>query len=119
MSDDRNHDEFIDRAGRLLRQQTEELDADIRSRLTRARHRALESASRRRAPSPAWISAGATAAVAVLALGLWIGGQPGGSAEDPTQMAEDMDLLLSEESLELLEELEFYAWLDEGARDVG
>jgi len=119
MSDDRNQDEFIEKAGRLLRRQSEELDAGIRARLTRARHRALEQTGHRRMAVPIWVPAGLSAVVAALALALWLGAWPGGAGGDPNHMAEDMDLLLSEESLELLEELEFYAWLDEGSPDVG
>ena len=62
---------------------------------------------------PRWIaavSAAALAAVAVLAI--W---QGGGAPDRPVEAAalNDLELLLAPDEFEMLEELEFYAWLEE------
>lgn len=90
------------------------LDAQTRSGLARARARAIEAAGSR--GSPAWLApsrlvpAGALAAAGLAALVLWQNpGAPPAPVE--TTVLNDLDLLLEDEELDLLEELEFYAWL--------
>lgn len=54
-------------------------------------------------------------AAAAVAAGLIIGlpdSDPGYPELAATDVAEDMDLLLADESLEMLEDLDFYLWLD-------
>jgi len=95
------------------------LDAATRSRLTQARTRAM---SELQLPglAPRWMherprALVAGVAVAVLAGWLLI---PSGDPEHPSPQAlagsDDLELLLEDE-FEMLEELEFYAWLDEQA----
>ena len=106
------------RAKRLFDASVEYLDAPTRARLTRARARALERA---RTPTAAagllgargWAAAGAAAAVtAAVALLVWQGtpSRPGGV---DVAALDDLEILLGEDELEMLEELEFYAWLEE------
>lgn len=102
------------------------LDAGTLSRLNRARQRAV--ADRGRRASPAWrglLSAtGVAAAVAMVAVLL--------RAPDPATLpvvfpvdnpVDDAELLFGEDNLEMLEDLEFYIWMDEvdggRARDMG
>jgi hypothetical protein len=91
------------------------LDAATRSRLTQARARALEELAGRRGLSwsPRWlVPAGAAAAAALAAWLVLVGPEP---ADEPLQAADfgDLELLLAEEDLEMIEELDFYAWLEE------
>lgn len=90
-----------------------ELDGATRSRLCQARHAAVASAQRR--PRAVWwMPAAATAALAaVVALILPdLRPQPVPS-EASLAATDDLTLLMNEESLDLLEEMEFYAWLTE------
>ncbi len=116
--------DFEQRTQQLLRDSAEQLDARTRSRLTQARFTAVEAA-RRRSPLGAWrgwMPLGGVAA-AVLAAVVWSGGWERGVpaidspviATDVAQVGspfDDLDLIAADESLEMMEELEFYAWLD-------
>jgi len=111
--------EFAARAGQRLRDSAESLDAHTRSRLNQARQRALQELS----PRPLWhrhpvLAGAATAAVAVVALLMWqpIGNGPEGIAP-PALDAPDLELLMTDESLDMLEDLEFYTWL--ATEDLG
>ena len=112
-----NEDElsFIKKIKSNLVDGTEQLPAGIQSKLTRMRHEALDAGERRgffanfnlSNPALRWPSM-ATACVSVLAVFLYFQ-TPGGIHPD----FEDIDLLASEDPLELYEDLEFYAWLAE------
>lgn len=123
MTDKLNPDEqaFAERTGRRLRQSADELDAATQSRLNRARQRALDEmpAGTTRRPIGWWVPAGATAVAAVLVIGIW---QARGPGEMPVETgvelvpvtadeAVDFEILLEEGDLEMLEDLEFFAWL--------
>lgn len=109
-------DAFVKTAGELLRRSADDIDAATASRLNRARQAALADLPRRRRRAPWLVPALSTAAVGALAVGLWL--NRGGSPELPAtatpavESAADLDLLLATDSLEMLEDLEFYAWLD-------
>ncbi len=106
MTEDDANRRFEERARRLFREQAESLDGATRSRLAQARARALERQERPATFWP-WLSAGAVAAVAgVTAVAVL-------QTRDATLPLEDLDVLMADESLELLEDLEFYLWLDE------
>lgn len=107
---------FERRTKQLFDDSTAGLDAAMRSRLTRARHRALEEL----APGARgwrWSLVAPAGAVAVAALVAWlvVWQTPPPAAMDP-QVASlsDLEILLGEEDLELLdEEIDFYGWLEE------
>ncbi len=89
------------------------IDQRTRDELARRRRAALDAAGpgsfRTR-----WLPAGAAAAALVVGVMLVTGtpdrtGLPVAADDSEEQ---DMEILLAEESLELYEELEFYAWLD-------
>lgn len=100
------------------------LDANVRSRLTRARHAAVEALEQQRRP---WFRFAAlpAAGVATVALALCIGigvsffSGRGGDGQSPAAAAvvEDMELLEDADNLELIEDMDFYAWLDGDADD--
>ena len=110
---------FIKKIKDGLDRGTEQLPAGIQSKLTRMRHEALDAGERRGFfagfslwdPAFRWPGlaiAGATALAVVLYFQTPAGIQPN---------FEDIDLLASEDKLELYEELEFYAWLAEEEAD--
>jgi hypothetical protein len=136
---------WVLRARRLLDESAEHLDGAALSRLNQARQAALEArAGTRRAPSD-WLRAlGLGAVTAGLALVLWRGWSPeiapaGGAlpaAPAATQVvaaplandarahasplaAPDFELLADPENYAVIEDLEFYAWLEqsEGSQD--
>ena len=117
-----NH-EWINQAKMLLDQSAQGLDAATLSRLNRVRQAAL---ARPRA-APRWfLPAGmASACGLLLAVVAWYGHVPSGGAAPipPPLMAaassngSDIDLVSSDDSLELYQNLEFYAWLDAQDQD--
>ena len=84
----------------------ESLDAETASRITRARHRALEQIRTRR-PVYVWLPAGA---VATLCLALVIYSL---LPRAPVEQAPALDEVELISNLDLYENLEFYEWLDE------
>ncbi|UCG74309.1 MAG: hypothetical protein JSV45_08060 [Chromatiales bacterium] len=111
--------EFAARVGQRLRDSADSLDAQTRLRLNRARQKALEELS----PRPLWqrspaLAGAATAAVAVVALLMWQPIENGPEVVAPPAFdAPDLELLMTDESLDMLEDLEFYTWL--AAEDLG
>ena len=89
-------------------------DGSTSSRLTRARHRALQELG---TPSHGWqtrwLPAGAVAAAAAVLLVVMMGRLPDTTPGLTTEVATDLEILLDTDDLELIEELAFYAWLDE------
>jgi hypothetical protein len=121
MSDDVNGGSFERRTKRVFDDSVAALDAATRSRLTQARHRALEERQVVRGGGWRWalMPAGAVAATALVA---WFTVWQAPPARDAVQSAalDDLEILLSEEDLEMLdEELEFYGWLEEQPEFAG
>ena len=95
---------FVEQIRQQLDSSTDQLDELSVARLRAARIRALETTPRN---NRSWLAlATATAAVAVLAILLWQGpsGLPG--------PVDELDIIASGEDLELIEDLDFYDWLD-------
>ena len=94
----------------LFDESVEKLDAATLSRLNQGRQRAL--AELQSAPTP-WLrwapAAGVTAAVLVAVM---VAMPPQGEVEALPSSVADMEILLGEDSIEMLEELEFYALID-------
>ena len=115
MSDEKEIADFERRTKRVFDDSVAAVDAATRSRLTQARHRALEerASPRDRGWRSALVPAGAVAATALVAwLVVWQS-PPTSVAVQATPLA-DLEILLGEEDLEMLdEELEFYGWLEE------
>lgn len=121
MSNDNGQTPFERRAAELLRESADSLDAATRSKLTRARHAALENISVR----PAWLDlrvlapGGAVAAAAVLAVLLWH--NPGVRPAGETGAMDDIDLLADADAYEISQEsdLDFIEWAAAmGEKDV-
>jgi hypothetical protein len=113
-------DRLAQQSRRLLDESTHRLEPDIARRLVEARHHALrhrQAVARRWAwfaPAPGWIPAGgALASVAMVLLGLNFARQV-----EPATLPVELVLEVTElPEPELLEDLEFYAWLELEALD--
>lgn len=100
------------RAKDLLDQSADELDARTRSKLTQARHAATAELRHSRAnPWLRWAPVAAMALVAAIVVTLPTRNGP--QRESSPTLLEDFDLVADAENLELLQDVEFYAWLDE------
>ena len=104
----KSDEQLAKRAKALFDESVDALDAETLSRLNRGRQAALAAAGRRR---PAWtwmVPATGVAAAAAVAL-VVMRGPTLDAIEAPV---DDFEILLAEENIDMLEELEFYAWLD-------
>lgn len=119
--------QWTDQAKRLLDESAGNLDAAALSRLNRARQVALaQRAPRRRA---AWLllPAGFAGACAlVLALGVWharrpqtapLPAQPRAAVAGSALNSADLDMIASGNDMEMMQDLDFYAWLDAQDQD--
>ena len=105
--------ELTTQAKTLFDDSVERLDAATLSRLNQGRQKALQET---RVPGPAgewarWVPAGGLAAAAVVAVVVWQG-VPVEHSAPAAGTATDFEIMLSEDSLDMLEELEFYSWID-------
>ncbi len=101
---------FAEQAKRLFDQSVGELDGATLSRLNKGRHAALAELDKGRNVWTQWAPAVGVAAAAVFAVLLWTGG-PQVEDFDDTVTA-DIEILLTEDEFEMLEDLEFYSWID-------
>jgi hypothetical protein len=102
------------------------LDMPMRSRLTRARHAALDAAAASAGPwffrKPRWTPTAGVAAAGLLAVALWVGGASlhHGMPGTPASL-EDLDIVASSEgssgdALEMLQDdIDFYDFADKAA----
>lgn len=113
-------DAFLTQAAELFDDSVAGLDAQTRSRLNRGRQAALAAAAKS-GPGARWLAwapLGAAAAVTAVAIVTW-NGQEVPDAFTAPQAASDLEILMDGEELEMLEELEFYSWLELGDEDSG
>jgi hypothetical protein len=121
-------DSFEERTKALFHDSVERVDMRVRSRLTQARHAAMEAASTSRRP---WFfrvgvltpAAGVTAA-AILGAFLWLGsplGQHAVTVADGQSNLEDLEIVASSDEgsadpMDMLQDdIEFYDWADKAA----
>lgn len=100
---------LTEQAKRSFDESVDRLDAATLSRLNRSRHAALAEIGGRERQWLRW--APATGVAAALLLTVFVLRGPT-DVEVISAPANDLDILLSEESIEMLEDLEFYSWLD-------
>ena len=102
---------FGEKAKQLFDESVEGLDANTRSRLNHRRQAALAELATGRPVWVQWAPAAGVAAAVVFAVVLWTGNQP---VDDltPEASAADFEILLTEDSFEMLEDLEFYSWIE-------
>ncbi len=102
---------FADKAKQLFDESVEGLDAETRSRLNRGRQAALEEIRSARPVWVQWAPAAGVATAAVVAVVLWTGIPPVDELT-PEASASDFEILLTQDSFEMLQDLEFYSWID-------
>lgn len=109
MNEKDSNDTLIENIHSTLEASLEDIDAATQSKITQARYRALDQASRK-SQLQIWLPAGAvaTACVAVVMFSLL----PKTHVETTT-LVDDFDLISNIDDLEVLEELEFYEWLED------
>jgi hypothetical protein len=104
---------FASQAKELFDDSVERLDAATLSRLNKSRHQALAELQHTRLAGQwaRWMPATGVAAAALVTVIILQG--PGVEGpEPPAATVTDFEILLGEDSLEMLEELEFYSWID-------
>ncbi|HEY7638504.1 MAG TPA: hypothetical protein VH814_02180 [Steroidobacteraceae bacterium] len=112
ISNEPGDNELERKARTLFENSVEQLDARTRSKLTQARNRALDEV-KKGAGQRRWIWApiGGAALAAVAAVVVVSGGLRSGT-ETGALALEDIDIVADSENLDMLEDVEFYQWLD-------
>jgi hypothetical protein len=119
---------FEERSRALFHDSVDGLDFALRSRLTQARHAAIEAAAANRRPwfsrFGAWTPAAGVTAAAVLGAFLWLGsplGQHAATVADGLPNLEDLEIVASSDegsadTMDMLQDdIEFYDWADKAA----
>ncbi|MFT5132175.1 MAG: hypothetical protein ACI9SC_000639 [Gammaproteobacteria bacterium] len=109
MTENQSDDILIENIHSKLDASLLDIDAATQSKITQARHRALDQQANVRSIK-FWLPAGAvaTACIALVMLSL-----VSKTTIDETTPIDDFELISNIDDLELLEELEFYEWLEE------
>jgi hypothetical protein len=113
-----DENELATKARALFDDSVERLDAATLSRLNQGRQQALQEI-RETGPGgqwARWVPAGGVAAAAVVAVVMWQGTPVEHSAPE-AGTATDFEIMMGEDSLEMLEDLEFYSWVDMASLD--
>lgn len=111
---DRTDAQFAERSKSLFDDSVESLDAATLSKLNQRRQAALAEVAAK-APGVTWLRwmpASGLAAAAVLAVVMLRGPDLEPVPAIPDTAATDLEILFGEDSLEMIEELEFYSWID-------
>jgi hypothetical protein len=119
MNEQQDNENFSRQARRLFDDSVERLDAAALSRLNQGRHRALEELENGPAAFGHWIRwLPATGIAAAALIAVMLTGNPAPDVGDEPVSASDFEMLLEEDSLEMLEDLEFYSWLELSGADT-
>lgn len=120
-SNDRNDQEkddlFLKRSRDLFAESADSLDGQARSRLNRSRQEALaelDSGAISLGRWTQWAPVAGVASVAVVAVVL-LGGNPKIDQiidQSVSQPGSDFELLIAEDSFDMLQDLDFYSWID-------
>jgi hypothetical protein len=114
MMSEENDTAFVQKLREVLDETEAQTDPRIRMRLRSARLRALEALETPLpwyARFPRWVTAGglATATVLILTLSLWTSSD---HSTVPSGQVEDLEILTTQEQMELYKDLDFYRWLE-------
>lgn len=104
---------FISQAKGLFDESVQSLDAATRSRLNQGRQAALAEIATGAGFGRwnQWVPVAGVAAATVFAVVLWRG-SPQVNEFLPSATASDFEILLDRDDFEMLENLEFYSWID-------
>ena len=110
-TDNKANEQFAKQAKVLFDDSVERLDAAALSRLNQSRHAALDAqqGSRQAVIWGRWVPASGVAAAALVTVMVMRGPD---TVDLPNESVTDFEILLQGESLEMLEDLEFYSWLE-------
>jgi hypothetical protein len=115
--DESGNDDLQRRARESYDEAVKQLDSETILRLEKARRTAIDELSTRskwlRPAVGHWVPAAAAAGIGSLAIGWLILAHQGNSAEvfSNDALADDIEIMLAGENLDLLEDLDFYLWL--------
>ena len=120
MSEDNSS--LIDEIKNKLDESCEQIEPRVRSRLTQMRYRALDSLDdKTHATQSYWLPMGAFATAGLLSVIIFLG-NPVTSPKDNdatyVALVDDMEILYSNDSLDLYEEVEFYQWLEDNESSI-
>ncbi len=112
MNKPNDSEDFAAQAKGAFDDSVERLDGAALSRLNQGRHAALEqlASGRSKAAWTRWAPAGGVAAAALLTMIVMRAPE---MESMPVEVVSDFEILLEDESLQMLEDLEFYSWLDD------
>jgi len=108
-------DQIEQRTRQLFDEGVASLDAHTLSRLNQARHKALDIARKDRVVMPRWLMrAGSVAAIALVAAVSfqYMHASQHSELNASVNAMEDMEIIASSEELDLLQDVDFYDWLD-------
>lgn len=112
-------EQFEKKAKSLLGESLDDLDPAITRRLQQARYAALEKA----APRSIWSfypqAISAVFAVTIISVGLYFNFDNNALNNTELAMEADIEILTANESLDLIEDLEFMQWLEESGEYAG
>ena len=127
--DPTDEDLFIQSAKAMFEESVDRLDGQAQSRLNRSRQAALAKLDRSAAELnrwKQWVPAAGAAAVATVAVVLLSGNPEMDQVVNPnaSQPVGDFELLMADDSFDMLLDLEFYSWVEidaavEGDPDTG
>lgn len=107
------HRQFTEAAKAVFDDSVDRIDAATLSKLNRGRQAALAELSSTR-PAERWLKwmpATGVAAAALIAV-VMLQGPANDEFMAPPSTAADFEFLIGDDSLEMIEELEFYSWID-------
>lgn len=120
MKEDRDEQDFLVQARKILDSGSENLDASVRSRLIQRRMIAVEQGKRK--VDRRWLLAGvpivACLAMTLVVFSLFFRGGFGGNSQSGEGIA-DLEIITATETPDFYADLEFYQWLAEENRRVG
>jgi hypothetical protein len=113
MSEQDEDKALVERSKRLFDESVQQVSGRTQSQLNRGRQKALAELQPRTGMRAltCWAPATGVAAAAVVAAVMWNGNAPPNDIA-PASTATDFEILLNEDNLEMLEDLEFYSWLE-------
>ena len=111
MERNNEQDNFSEKVRKVLDDSADDIDELTLSRIRAARANAVSTADKKHAPGRGWIPVGSFATVLFVVLAAFLFNQNKGDLPLSIE-ADDMEMLSSVDSLEILDDLEFYLWLD-------